>query len=169
MNKKVILELTNAYGSAYCASEGERINITKIQIDHDFTHDYEEEPYNYSTEFACIVVAFIDFNDMYSILVKNFLEQDRDHDTLIIKCDLMQYIKKLNKRTNKELINDLCHAYKTIKMAGHRRPDEIYYQSDRGKIDEYCIHSLWEAAVGDVKECTYEFSNLVEDSEEASE
>ena len=165
MNKKVILELTNAYGSAYCASEGERINITHI----DCGSSNMDDIYDYSTEFACIVVAFIDFNDMYSIQVKRFLENDKDHDTLIIKCDLMQYIKKLNKRTNKELINDLCHAYKTIKMAGHRRPDEIYYQSDRGKVDEYCIHSLWEAAVGDVKECTYEFSNLVEDSEEASE
>ena len=156
MNKKVILELTNAYGSAYCASESERLNIVTVQI----KHDYEEEPYDYSTEFACTVVAFIDFNDMYSILVKNFLEQDKDHDTLIIKCDLMQYVKKNNTKENKKFINDLCHAYKTIKMIGHRRPDEIYYQSDRGLVDDYCIRSLWEPAQGDVHECTYEFSNL---------
>lgn len=155
--KKVILELTNAYGSAYIPkSQDEKLNYVTVQI----KHDYESEPYDYSTEFACTMVAFIDFNDMYSILVKNFLEQDNDHDTLIVKCDLMQYVKKNNTKEVKKFINDLCHAYKTIKMAGHRRPDEIYYQSDRGQVDEYCIHSLWESADGDIYECTYEFSNI---------
>ena len=162
MNKKVVLELTNSYGWAYIhENEGERLNFVKIQT----CKDYEDQPYDYSTEFACIMAAFIDFNDSYSILVKNFLEQDNDHDTLIIKSDLMQYVKKINTADQKKFINDLCHAYKTIKMAGHRRPDIIKYQSDHGKIDEYCISNLWEVAIGDVNACTYEFSNLVEDSE----
>ena len=155
--KKIVLELTNAYGSAYCASEGERLDLTHIQI----YSEYEPHPYEYSTEFACIMAAFIDFNDMYSILVKNFEQQDK-YDTLVIKTDLMQYVKKTNTADQKKLLNDLCHAYKTIKMAGHRRPDEIYYQSDKGKIDEYCIRNLWEPTQGDVHECTYEFNQISE-------
>ena len=163
MNKKVILELTNAYGWAYIPEvEGERIDFVRIST----CKDYDDQPYDYSTEFACIMAAFIDFNDTYSITVNNFLNNDR-YDTLVIKSDLMQYVKKINTVDHKKLLNDLSHAYKTIKMAGHRRPDVINYQTDHGKIDEYCVHNMWEAAVGDVKECTYEFSNLVEDSKDS--
>ena len=155
MDKKIILELTNSFGSAYHAGEGERIINKNIMFD-----DIARELYNYTTEFAIMMVAMIKFNDLYSIIIKNFLEEDDKHDTLIIKSDIMQFLKKNNTKTHKEFYHKMCHAYKTIKMDGHRRPDEVYYQTDKGKIDEYCIHSLWEAELGDIKECTYEFSNL---------
>lgn len=139
MAKKVVLELIGEHEEIpmyYIPSTGEHISSIK-------TH--KTEFMDTSNEFGNMVTMILDFYREYSVCIASI-----DKDTIVFRSDIMMALKKNNTLTPKKFNELMSFVYKILKVADFKRPNEIYYYSDGGEIDEYCARNTWEPTLGDV-------------------